>query len=235
MTEYLKVIVLEAVFDDSDIQTDYFARDRPLEKWYVCELEGKIVTEPKLRRAIEKLPAWLQALTWSFQKGEKYSMSDHYYGQLRAGQSFGLEIEHLASYPCGKRGIEFLLSVTHLSTFEMNDTKDKPLPASPDEIKKLIDEKEAKELAWRNDPERKLRVAKAHADTIANSTAVIDGRGFHVLTEQEKKEEIAKVMQKVAPVANQLEQKEEFCTCGVPKHLCITHAKPKKGNLLDYM
>ena len=235
MTEYTKVIVLEAVFDDSDIQTDYFARDRPLEKWFVTTLEGKIVNEQKLRRAVLLLPSWLQALTWSFQKGEKYSMSDHYYGQLRAGQNFGLDIEHLASYPCGKRGIEFLLSVEHLSTFTMNDKVEIPLPASPDEIKKLIDEKEAKELAWRNDPERKLRIAKGEADTIANSTAVIDGRGFHVLTEQEKKEEIAKVMQKVAPVANQLEQKEEFCTCGVPKHLCITHSKPKTGNLLDYM
>ena len=235
LTEYTKVIVLEAVFDDSDLQTDYWAPDRTLERWYVCDLPGKIVTETKLRMAVAQLPTWLQALTWTFVKGEKYSMSHHYYGQLRAGQNFGLEIEHLASYPCGKRGIEFVLDITHLDTFTMNDTKDKPLPASPDEIQKLIDDKEAKELAWRNDPERKLRAAKAHADTIAQSTAVIDGRGFHVYTEQEKKEEIAKVVQKFAPTINEVEQKEEFCSHGVPKRLCTEHSKPRRGNLLDYM
>lgn len=229
-----RIVILEAVFDDSDIQVDYFSRDRPLKEWFVCELEGKVVTEAKLRKALEKLPAWLQAFKWGYEKPEKYSMSDHYYGQLRMDEGTGLSVTKPLTYSSETRGVGFILS-THYSLESWKANYEiEPLPQSIEEIRRFIEEKQRKEEERLNDPERKLRIAKAHADTIAQSTAVIDGRGFHVLTEQDKKEEIAKVVQKFAPAINEVEQKEEFCSCGVPKRLCIQHSKPKTGRLTDY-
>jgi len=230
-----RIVVLEAVFDDSDIMTDYFHRDRPLKEWFVCELEGKVVTEAKLRKALTKLPAWLQAYKWTYQKPEKYSMSDHYYGQLRMDEGTGLTVSKPLTYSSETRGVGFILSTTScVDTWKVNHDQNEPLPQSIEEIRRFIEEKQRKEEERLNDPERKLRIAKAHADTIANATAVIDGRGFHVYTEQEKKEEIAKTVQKYAPAINQVEQKEEFCSCGVPKRLCQIHSKPKTGTLADY-
>lgn len=190
MVEYEKVIVLEAVYNNSDIQTDYFDRDARLKEWYVCDLEGKAVTEAKLRRALRQLPEWLQNLRWDFEKGEKYSMSDHYYGQLRMDENTGIPVKRLYG---GESNVRFLLRVTYLSTFEMNQRKDEPLPQSLEELRRYVEnrqrEREIKEIQMRE------KIAEAHAKVIESSHAVIDGRGFHVLTPQEKTEEIVKLQQ----------------------------------------
>jgi len=227
-----RIIVLEAVFDDSDIQTDYWAPDRTIERWFVATVE-KPITEGKLRRVLTILPKWLQAYTWKYRKGEKYSMSDHPYGQLRAQESTGLAVKKLASYG-GDRPVGLLIDISWLDHFEMNDEV-KPLPESLDDIKKLIEDKE------RNEEERRKRMREkmneAQAKTIAQSTAVIDGRGFHILTEQEKKEEIVKLQQKEL----ERQKEEDHCIHGYAKDLCMIcleqqkeKEKPKSGTLADY-
>jgi len=182
-----KIIVLRAVFDDSDIQTDYFHRDRSLEKWYVSDLEGSKVTEGKLRRALKNLPAWLRNFNWRFMKGEKYSMSDHYYGQLRVDQGVGLTVKNGWGH---RTGLRFILTVTSLSAFEMNHNRAKSLPQSLEEVQELIEQKE------RESEERirkvKENMKKVMPKIIQNTYAVIDKKGFHVLTRKEKQEMLDK-------------------------------------------
>jgi len=225
-----RIVVLEAVFDDSDIQTDYWAPDRTLERWFICTIQ-KPITEGKLRRALTILPQWLQAYTWKYRKGEKYSMSDHPYGQLRAQESTGLRVQKVASYG-GDRAVEFLIDITWLEHFEMNDTV-KPLPESLDVIKKIVEDKDRQEEERRKRVRAKMN--EAQAKTIMQSTAVIDARGFHVYTEQEKKEEIIKLQQKEL----ERQKQEDHCIHGYAKDLCNIcleqqKEKPKSGTLADY-
>lgn len=125
-----RIVVLEAVFSNSDIRTDYFDSDHRLERWPVCPVEGKAVTEAKLRRALSKLPAWLRRLSWTYRKGEKYSMSDHYYGQLRV-EAIGVKTRNDWGY---EAGVGLILETSTVGIYTMNDRLDKPLPQSIDEI-----------------------------------------------------------------------------------------------------
>jgi len=188
MSERKAIVVLEAVFDDSDIQTDYCHRDRPLETYFVCDLEGKMITEAKLRKALEKLPAWLQGLKWVYEKPEKYSMSDHYYGQLRADEGLGLTIRGEHTYGHYDQSVRFLLSTSTIGIFNMNHTIGKPIPKSIEEMRQFVEQKQKE---WKEQRERsKEAMRKAHIETIKSSHAIIDGTGFHILTEEEKKKQI---------------------------------------------
>jgi len=135
------IITLEAVYDNSDIMTDYFDSDHGIEEWYVCDLQGKVVTESKLRRAVRLLPEWLQNFNWAFRRGEKYSMSDHPYGQLRVDS--GTEL----SFPCSRAfggdssPVRFILTACTRSIFEMNDRVDVPIPPTPEAMRAFIDSK----------------------------------------------------------------------------------------------
>ena len=84
-----RIVVLEAVYVESDILTDYFAKDTPYISWYVCEYPGNAVTEAKMRATMQRLPEWLRRYDWKWQIGENYSMSDHPSGQLRADGQTG--------------------------------------------------------------------------------------------------------------------------------------------------
>jgi len=176
-----KIIVLEAVFDDSDMQSDYFHRDCPLETWYVCDLEGIKVTEAKLVKALRLLPAWLRNYSWRLRKGEDYSMSDHPYHQLRVDTGVGVAI--LNNW--GRRtGLGFILTVTSLRIFEMNHQKDYGIPKTFEDFKYLVSSRE------REHQERKAKLieetAKATPKIIQESTAIIDAKGFRILTQEEK-------------------------------------------------
>ena len=188
------IIVLKAVFDDSDMMTDYFNSDRPFGEWYVCDLEGKRVTQGKLRKALKRLPEWLKAFKWTFRKGEKYSMSDHYYGQLRADEGTGLEIKGEFTYSHYDKPVRFILTATYLETFQMNDSVENPIPETFEEMKRLIEEKQRK---WREQRQRaKEHLKKVMPKIIQDSHAIIDGKGFRVLTQEEKDQMIAKYKEK---------------------------------------
>lgn len=185
MNEYRKIVILEAVYDDSDLMTDYFNRDAPVEKWFICDLPGKAVTEQGLRMALSQLPAYLQAMTWEYQKGEKYSMSDHYYGQLRMDKGLGVEVKGSG----GASGVGLIISSYAASTFEMNHKYNKPIPKTLGELQVYI-------TNWEDERKRrsealKPKILEAQIKTIQQSSAVIDGRGFHVLTKEDKTKMIA--------------------------------------------
>ena len=147
------IVVVEAVYDNSDIMTDYFAKDTPYTSWYVCEYPGKAVTEAKMRAALRRLPGWLRRYDWKWQKGENYSMSDHPRGQLRADGQTGILV-YAGSSNSG-REISFLLSTSSESTFLMNNRKDALVPATLDEFKTLIVGKEEERLTNREGALRK--------------------------------------------------------------------------------
>ncbi len=147
------IVVLEAVYDNSDIMTDYFARDTPYTSWYVCEYQGKAVTEAKMRAALRRLPEWLRRYDWKWQTGENYSMSDHPRGQLRADGQTGILV-YAGSSNSG-RELSFLLSTANESIFLMNNRKDALVPATLDEFKTLIVRKEEERLANREGAQRK--------------------------------------------------------------------------------
>jgi len=142
-----QILTLEAVYDNSDSMTDYFAKDTPCTSWYVCEYPGRAVTEAKMRAALQRLPEWLRRYDWKWQKGENYSMSDHPRGQLRADGQTGILV-YAGSSNSG-REISFLLSTTSESIFLMNNRKEVPIPAALDEFKALIVRKEEERLANR--------------------------------------------------------------------------------------
>jgi len=149
-----QIVVLEAVYDNSDIMTDYWARDTPYTTWYVCEYPGNAVTEAKMRAALQRLPGWLRRYDWKWQKGENYSMSDHSRGQLRADGQTGILV-YAGSSNSG-REISLLLSTTSESIFLMNNRKEVPIPATLDEFKALIVRKEEERLANREGALRKV-------------------------------------------------------------------------------
>lgn len=127
-----KIIVLEAVYDNSDIMTDYFDRDHGYLEHFVAPLEGKVVTEAKLRQALRKLPQWLQGYEWKFRKGEKYSMSDHPHGQLRADNGVGITVKNQEGrQDCG---LGFILGISYESVFTMNHSMTTPIPATREEF-----------------------------------------------------------------------------------------------------
>jgi len=131
------IITLEAVYDNSDIRTDYFDSDHGIEEWYVCDIQGP-VTEAKLRRAVRLLSEWLQGFNWAFRKGEKYSMSDHSYGQLRVDSETNL------CFPTGEGStskVRFILTATFRDIFEMNDRVDNPIPQTLEAMKAFIESK----------------------------------------------------------------------------------------------
>ncbi|MGP8056940.1 MAG: hypothetical protein ACLP9K_04990 [Nitrososphaerales archaeon] len=149
-----QIVVLEAVYDNSDIMTDYFAKDTPYTSWYVSEYPGKAVTEAKMRATLQRFPGWLQQYEWQWQRGENYSMSDHPRGQLRADGQTGILV-YAGSSNSG-REIGFLLSTTSESIFLMNNRKEAPIPATLDEFKALIVRKEEERLANREGALRKV-------------------------------------------------------------------------------
>jgi len=190
MAEYEKCIVLEAVYNDSEPQVDYFHRDAHLKEWFVTRLEGKRVTEAKLRRALKLLPKWLQEYSWEWEKGEKYSMSDHYYGQLRMDRNTGIYVKKTYG---GKAHVRFLLRVTSLSKKDLENPE--PLPQSLEEIRRFVEERERRQEL--KAIEMREKIAEAQAKVIKEAVAIIDGRGFHILTEKEKNEEIVKIQQEL--------------------------------------
>lgn len=126
------IIVLEAAFDDNDIQTDYFNTGR-LAEWFVDTYKSTRVTDRQLRLALPKLPSWLRALEWGYIKPEKYSMSDHYYGELRALTDIGIRNHSQRNVK-----IEMRLRTTTLSIFKMNNDPNSIVPQTKDGIERLI-------------------------------------------------------------------------------------------------
>lgn len=190
LVENSRMIVLKIAYDDSDLMTDYFSRDRPFEEYMLTPLDGKVITEAKLRQALKFLPEWIRNNDWKFQKGEKYSMSDHPYGQLRVDTGIGATIKSQSS-GC-EVGMCFIVTATYLSTFEMNHSVDKKIPESLDILKAQIKAKQEAEEKRRE--EMKPKIVEAEIKTIESSHAVIDGQGFRVLTPQLKKELKQKVI-----------------------------------------
>jgi len=134
------IIVLEVVYDGSDIMTDYWNPDAPIERWYVCEVQGKAVTEAKMRRALMKLPEWLQKLNWKYRKGEKYSMSDHPYGQLRVDEGTGMRFPCGGTMREGSSPVSYILDTTWEDIFKMNDKLENPIPPTPEAMKAFVEE-----------------------------------------------------------------------------------------------
>lgn len=148
------MFVLEAVYDNSDIMTDYFHRDAPIGEWFVHPLAGKVVNEAKLRRVLGALPEWLQRYSWTYQKGEKYSMSDHPYGQLRVATDL--------RFPCSAGGtspVLLILGVTWQDNFKMNYSLTDPIPESFEAMKAFVD----REIKERAEQAQKYKEARERA------------------------------------------------------------------------
>lgn len=127
-----RIISLEAVYNNSDLITDYFDGNARLKEWYVEDFNGKKITEAVLRKSLKQLPKWLQEQEWSYQKGEKYSMSDHPYGQLECGL-FGewWKVQKASVTTVNSIGdtvpVRFILTLGYLDLFTMNNKKE-PIP-----------------------------------------------------------------------------------------------------------
>ncbi len=202
MVEYQRVIVLRAVYDDSDLMTDYYHPDHSLEEWYVCDLKGKRVTESKLKKGLVKLPGWLQAFKWCYRRGEDYSMSDHPYGQLRADE--GTSFAYGNSWG-DTRLVRFILTATSLGIYEMNSSKDKPIPKSREEFQKLLDYESIERQESRVRQVKALQ--KIQPKIIEESHAIIDGQGFRVLTAEEKASRIEEFLEESARTVREEEGK----------------------------
>jgi len=153
------IITLEAVYDNSDIMTDYFDRDHGIEEWYVCDLQGKVVTEAKLRRAVFRLPMWLRNFNWTYQRGEKYSMSDHPYGQLRVDSGTDLRFPCSGGFGGGTSPVGFILTSCTRRIFEMNDRVDNPIPQTFEAMKALIESR----IKEREEQQKKYKEARERA------------------------------------------------------------------------
>lgn len=203
-----KAIVLKIAYDDSDIMTDYFNRDRPFETYYLADLQGKVVTEAKLRACLKLLPEWIRNHEWGYQKGEKYSMSDHYYGQLRVDKGIGATIHSSSHYDVG---MCLIITVEYLSTFEMNNRKDHRPPESLEELKARIKAKQ--EAAEKRRQELKPKILEASIKMIENVSHVMDETGFHAMSPQEKEEKIQRLLTEftkdMTPEAKQVLQEAE--------------------------
>lgn len=172
-----KIIVLEAVYNNSDLMSDYFDSDHRLEEWYVCDLEGKAVTEAKLRRALQHLPKWLRQFNWStYQKGENYSMSDHPHGQLRADEGTGLTTKNALKETVS---IRFILTVSYSDIFSWNHKLDDPIPETLEAFKTLIQQRDQE--TQRREQELKPIREEAMRKVVEEATAVIDREGFRIL------------------------------------------------------
>jgi len=191
-----KKITLELVYDDSDSMTDYYAPDRTYETWLVCSYKGKRITEPRLREGIKSLPAWLQKLNWTWQKGEPYSMSHHPKGQLRFDGGLDIRVKAYG----GNSGMSLILGVGYLNGLFKANHKDwdtKEIPGNLEALQNFVADKEKE----RNRPptvEQQERALQGHIRDIQNSHAVIDGRGLVVLTPEEKEKQIQELKEKFA-------------------------------------
>jgi hypothetical protein len=160
-----KIITLEAVYDNSDLMTDYFDHDSGLFEWFVTDMTGAKITEAKLRSALSKLPEWLRTFNWILQKGERYSMSDHPYHQLRADTNTGLtflknpQIEE-------RKAVRFILSVSHKDIFLMNHKLETSIPQTLDEIHSELSSIEDK---------RRLRISPL---TVSLGASIDYGKGI---------------------------------------------------------
>jgi hypothetical protein len=149
------MFVLEAVYDNSDMMTDYFSPDAPIGEWFVHPLQGKVVNEAKLRRVLGALPEWLQSYNWTYRKGEKYSMSNHPYGELRVDSTD-------LRFPCsagGTSSVSFILGVTWQDNFKMNHSLTDPIPESFEAMKAFIDSK----IREREERAQKFKEARERA------------------------------------------------------------------------
>ncbi len=149
--------------------------------------------EPKLRQALRSLPPWMQALNWTWQKGEPYSMSHHPRGQLRVDG--GLDPELTVKAYGGQSGMGFILGTGWLNgLFKANHPNwesEKP-PATLDELKARVKEKESILNKPPTIQEQEKRL-EGHIRDIQSSHAVIGAQGFQVMTEELKTLEIEKL------------------------------------------
>ena len=182
--EYEKVIVLEAVYDNSDSQSDYFDRNSRLKEWALEPLTGKVVTEKKLRDAVMKLPGGFPKLKWTFEKGEQYSMSDHPYGTLESEPIHALRVKATVGDSC----IRFRVTMTHLSE---QSTKEKGEPFNYVALKRAVDARNEKDREWeayRKTGTYKQQQREQELKLIQGSAAIIDGRGFVDIRSPEAKQ-----------------------------------------------
>jgi len=168
------IITLEAVYDNSDIMTDYFDRDYPIQRWYVCDVQGKVITESKLRRALRLLPEWLQKFNWTFLRGEKYSISDHPYGQLRVDHGTDLRFPCSGGMGGGMSTVGFILTACTRRIFEMNDRVDNPIPPTYEAMKAFIDSKiKEREQKYREARERAQQEQKRAKEIVLGVFSVV--------------------------------------------------------------
>lgn len=174
MVDYLKVIVLETVYDNSDSQSDYFDRNSRLKEWVLGPLLGKVVTEKKLREAVARLPGGFPQLKWTFEKGEQYSMSDHPYGVLESEPIHALRVKATVGDSCIR------LRVT-MSSLSEESIKEKAEPFNYAALKAAVDARHNRDQEWiaytKTDAFKQKMTAQRIAD-IQRSAAIIDGRGF---------------------------------------------------------
>ncbi len=188
-------VVLEAVYDNSDLMSDYFDRDHTLAKWGIGGEVSKPITEQKLRAFVSKLPAWLQAYDWTFRKGEKYSMSDDPYAQLRVEVADeGIEWRHCYQGR-GDSGRSLLGLIIQPDYSEPNGEL---IPSTLEGFKQLVEEKNleyerkaAEHAAYLKSPEYKRKHLESEIRQAENITAIFDANGFHQVTEEERAAKIA--------------------------------------------
>ncbi len=200
------IVVLEIVYDNSDIQTDYFDNDRTLDKWVICPLQGKITTEGKLRAALAQLPEWLQSLGWNYQKGEKYSMSNHPYGQLRSATWADLPGWKHTTYKVSTEGsgLGFIIQpdwLEHIGTYD----KDAQVPQTLEAMRARVEYLDAEENrknhereVYMNSPEWKIRRLKGKIAEAQRVTAIMGASGFRFVTDEERAASVAELEKELA-------------------------------------
>jgi len=170
--------ILRLCYDDSDPMTDYYHPRATFMEWLICDYEGRRTTESKLRRALSRCPEWIRKLTFKYKK-------TYYDKPYLESEPIGLT--KTRTYGGYERPFFFIVEDTPLFSDEGE------IPKSIEELKGIVErrerEQELKEIQMRE------RIAKAHADIIKNATAIIDAKGFRILTEQEKNEIIVKAQQ----------------------------------------
>ena len=175
MTDYQKTVVLRAVYNDSDIMTDYFHPDAWFECWFIADMPGKRVSEKKLRTGAAALPSWIRDLGFEYERD---------YGRYRLRSGF-IPDAAMDVYGGGQRGVQFLVEISYSSSLNRANGYYKPIPETHGAFMELVEARALKREADRLEAQShtaKSRRAVQQVKSILSATAIFDGNGFEVQT-----------------------------------------------------
>lgn len=175
MTDNQRTLALRAVYNNSDIQSDYYHPDAWFECWYIADMPGKRISERKLRNGAALLPSWIRDLGFEYERD---------YGRYRLRSGF-IPDATMDVYGGGQRGVQFLVEDSYSSSLDRANGHYKPIPKTHGAFMELVEARALKREADRLEAQShtaKSRRTVQQVKSILTATAIFDGNGFEVQT-----------------------------------------------------